>query len=126
MSTSNKAFCKQYARSSYISKINPEFEGMARRYYNEKKQHEKVHTVKAKLDKEVAYIERMEKSLVTNLQKKEKELEFAKEISNRLAADLKRVRIRRCSESCFSTTNIGPLFTIPRRSAFCAPSRNAN
>lgn len=55
----NKSFFKQYAKSSYMQKINPEYQGIAKKYYNEKKEHDKVHHLKTKLDQEVAYIERM-------------------------------------------------------------------
>lgn len=52
----NQSFFKQYAKSGYAEKMNPEFDGIARKYYHEKKEHEKVHTLKAKLDKEVAFM----------------------------------------------------------------------
>lgn len=68
----NKSFLKEYAKSSYMNKINPEYEGIAKRYYNEKREHDKIHHIKDKLNKEVAYIERMERSLQNNLQKKKR------------------------------------------------------
>lgn len=67
----NKSFFREYARSGYEGKMNPEFDGIARKYYNEKKEHEKVHTLKAKLDKEVAFMERMERKMEQHLHKKQ-------------------------------------------------------
>lgn len=64
---------------------------MAKKYYREKKEHEKVHTLKAKLDKEVAFMERMEKKIEKNLEKKQMELRYAKEVSSRFQDDLRRV-----------------------------------
>jgi len=29
----NKTFLKQYAKSSYMQKMNPEYEGIAKKYY---------------------------------------------------------------------------------------------
>jgi hypothetical protein len=66
----NKSFFREYARSGYEGKMNPEFDGIARKYYKEKKEHEKVHTLKARLDKEVAFMERMERKMEQSLQKK--------------------------------------------------------
>jgi len=70
----NKGFYKQYAISSYINKINPEDEGIAKRYYHQKREHDKIHLIKDKLNKDVGYIERIEKSMQSNLQKKKREL----------------------------------------------------
>ena len=72
--TVNKSFLKQYAKSSYMQKMNPEYEGIAKKYYKEKKEHDKVHQMKTKLDQEVAYIERMEKSMQNHLQKQKRQL----------------------------------------------------
>ena len=30
----NSRFFKEYAKSGYLSKINPEFQGIAKKYYN--------------------------------------------------------------------------------------------
>ena len=35
----NQSFFKQYAKSGYAEKMNPEFDGMAKKYYHEKKEH---------------------------------------------------------------------------------------
>lgn len=74
----NSRFFKEYAKSGYLSKINPEFQGIAKKYYNEKHEHEKLHHMKKKLDQEVAYVERLEKKMHQHLQKKKDELRYAK------------------------------------------------
>lgn len=50
-----------------------------------------MHTIKAKLDKEVAFMERMEKKIEKKLEKKQLELRYAKEVSTRFQDDLRRV-----------------------------------
>ena len=100
----NKSFLKEYAKSSYMNKINPEDEGVAKRYYNEKREHAKIHNIKDKLNKEVAYIERMEKNLQNTLQKKRREFEFTKEVNNRIISDCRRVRSSRRRKSGFRST----------------------
>lgn len=87
----SKSFFREYARSGYEGKMNPEFDGIARKYYKEKKEHDKVHSLKAKLDQEVAFMERMERKMEQHLHKKQHELRYAKEVSSRLQNDLRRV-----------------------------------
>ena len=67
----NRSFFTEYAKSGYKNKMNPEIEGVAQRYYKEKKQHMKVHQVKDKLQKDVAYMERMEKRMEQTLRRKQ-------------------------------------------------------
>jgi hypothetical protein len=58
-----------------------------------------VHTLKAKLDQEVAFMERMEKKMEQHLAKKQNELRYAKEVSSRAQNDLRRVTPSPRSES---------------------------
>lgn len=37
-----KSFFYEYPRNGYLDKINPEFEGMAKKYYQQKKEKEKI------------------------------------------------------------------------------------
>lgn len=43
---SNHSFFKMYAKNGYTDKINPEFQGIAKKYYNQKREHNKVHAMK--------------------------------------------------------------------------------
>ena len=58
-----------------------------------------MHTIKAKLDQEVAFMERMEKKMEQHLTKKQNELRYAKEVNSRAQNDLRRVTPSPCSES---------------------------
>ena len=90
----NPSFFSEYAKSGYLKRMNPEFMGVAQRYYKEKKQHLKVHQMKDKLAKEVAYMERMEKRMEQALVKKQAQLKHTKDTTNRFQSDMRRVGIR--------------------------------
>lgn len=49
--------------------------------------------MKDKLDKEVAFMERMEKKLELNLKKKKSQLQLTLEVNNRFKDDLKKVNL---------------------------------
>jgi hypothetical protein len=110
-----QSFLRQYAKSGYLDKMNPEFDGIARKYYNEKKEHEKVHSIKVKLDKEVAFMERMERRIEKKLEKKEVELRYAKEVKDRFHSDLQKVCLHPLSGNGSTTTTPRNSRTTSRR-----------
>lgn len=71
-----KSFFYEYPRNGYLDKINPEFEGMAKKYYQQKKEKEKIEEVKVKLDKEVAFMERMQRKVKQHLTKQKMRLKY--------------------------------------------------
>jgi hypothetical protein len=76
-----------------------------------------VHTIKAKLDKDIAYIERMEKNIQQVLSKKKRELQFTKQVNQRLQIDLQRVPSTLYSESGSSSSIAIPSKTATRKPA---------
>jgi hypothetical protein len=122
----SKSFFREYARSGYEGKMNPEFDGIARKYYKEKKEHEKVHTLKAKLDKEVAFMERMERKMEQHLHKKQNELRYAKEVSSRFQNDLRRVTHPPRSASGLTSSTPRRSRTTSRRPQSSNPSQRCD